>query len=381
MQRIRAGSDVIKVLFLIRSLEVGGAERQLVELVSALDKSVFDVTVATFYPGGGLEAKLAETSGVRLVSLEKRGRWSVFAFLWRLHRLIREVAPDIVHGYGAIANEIGTVAARMVGARSVWGLRHSNMVFPRQLWPLAVLFRLGGWFSRFPDLIIVNSWNGRDYHVAHGFRSRKMVVIPNGVDTAHYDFDGVGRDRVRAEWGVRPTEFLVGIVGRLNFMKDHTTFLQAASLVAQVRPDVRFVCVGETSLIAGPSLRVSPEDLGIADRLVWAGGRGDMPAVYSALDVLALSSISEGCPNVVLEAMACGRMCVVTDVGDARRIVGDLGIVVPPGRPDLLAEGLLQALAQGAGEGLAEGRRRRMVEEYGLDRLARVTAEHLKGLL
>lgn len=380
MQRICPGSDVIKVLFLIRSLGVGGAESQLVELVRALDKSAFDVTVATFYPGGGLQAEVLKTPGVRLVSLEKRGRWDLVPFFVRLLRRMRSAGTDVICGYMG-ANEVALLAARLAGAKVAWGLRSSYVDFSQYDWLTRLLYKVGAWLSSLADLIIVNSWSGREHHVAHGYCPRRMVVVPNGVDTERFRFDPDGRVRVRAEWGIGEGEPLVGLVARVDPMKDYPTFLRAAGALARLRPDIRFVCVGEGEPDRRAELARLAESLEITSRLVWAGGRRDMPAVYSALDVLALSSIGEGCPNVVLEAMACGRICVVTDVGDARRIVGDLGIVVPPRRPDLMAEGLLQALTRHAADGLAECRRQRIVEEYGLERLARATAEHLKGLL
>jgi glycosyltransferase involved in cell wall biosynthesis len=122
--------------------------------------------------------------------------------------------------------------------------------------------------------------------------------------------------------------------------------------------------------------------LGLADRVVWAGFRQNMPAVYGALDVVTLSSsFGEGFPNVVGEAMACGLPCVVTDVGDAALILGDLGWVVPPRSPRALADAWLAALAQEPHPEIRLRRRRRIEENYNLERMIDRTEQALAALL
>jgi glycosyltransferase involved in cell wall biosynthesis len=120
----------------------------------------------------------------------------------------------------------------------------------------------------------------------------------------------------------------------------------------------------------------------VADRIIWAGFRRDLPAVYSALDVATLSSAyGEGFPNAVAEAMACGVPCVATDVGDTARILSDLGHVVPPKNPEALAGGWLEALGLEDNRRLQSRRRRRIEDEYGLDRMIVRTEQALAALL
>src|SRR6266511_1095274 len=128
---------MIRLLFLIRALNTGGAQRQLTELVKGLDKTRFAVTVATFYDGGALRSEIDDLGGVNVLSLHKRDRWDLLPFLWRLICLVREVKPQIVHGYMDVANELGLLMARMVGARAVSGLRASNMDLSRYDWAAA----------------------------------------------------------------------------------------------------------------------------------------------------------------------------------------------------------------------------------------------------
>src|SRR5262249_33434665 len=142
----------------------------------------------------------------------------------------------------------------------------------------------------------------------------------------------------RAAWGLGEDAFVVGMVARLDPMKDHAGFIAAAAAFAQQHADARFVCVGDGPPAYRRDLATMADARGLGERLVWAGEVNDLRAVYNAFDVATLpSAFGEGFPNAVGEAMACGVPVVATDVGDIRLMLGDSGEVVPPRRPDLLA--------------------------------------------
>ena len=211
-----------------------------------------------------------------------------------------------------------------------------------------------------------------------------MRVIPNGIDTRRFSFDGKARTRLRGEWSIPADAVLVGLVGRLDLMKDHPTFLKAAAKLAGRDPRWHFVCVGEGEPEYAVTLETQAVALGLQGRLVWAGPRGDMPAVYSALDLLASTSYGESFPNVIAEAMACGRPCVVTDVGDSARIVDDCGIVVAARDPEAFAAAvarMLPVLTDGeAARAMHEAARARIVERYSLETLLRDSKAALKAV-
>src|SRR4051794_27563749 len=125
---------MIRILFLIRSLGLGGAERQLTELVKGLDKDRFAITVMTFYDGGPLRTEIEGIYGVNVISLRKQGRWDVILFLWRLWRSICEAQPQIIHGNMGISNELSLIMGRMIGARVMYALQSSYMDFSRYDW-------------------------------------------------------------------------------------------------------------------------------------------------------------------------------------------------------------------------------------------------------
>jgi glycosyltransferase involved in cell wall biosynthesis len=145
---------------------------------------------------------------------------------------------------------------------------------------------------------------------------------------------------LRDEWSIDEKTVLIGLVGRLDPMKDHTTFLQAVKIFDQKECSVRFVCIGDGKEPYKSEIYSLFRTLRLNGSIIWTGARSDMPAVYNAMDIVtSSSSFGEGFSNVIAEAMACGVPCVVTDVGDSAIIVGKAGIVVPPEDPQALADG------------------------------------------
>ena len=200
-----------------------------------------------------------------------------------------------------------------------------------------------------------------------------FLFIPNGIDTEWFRSDPEARQRIRTEWGLTESEKLIGLVGRLDPMKDHPTFLRAAAMLSQERGDVRFVCVGDGPTDYRRELSALGKELGLTQRLIWAGVREDIPAVYNALDIVtSSSSYGEGFPNVVGEAMACEVPCVATDVGDSAWIVGETGVVVSPKDPEALAAGWKTSLARHGSEMALEARLR-VEENFSVERLIEQT--------
>jgi glycosyltransferase involved in cell wall biosynthesis len=234
------------------------------------------------------------------------------------------------------------------------------------------------WLARHADLVVANSNAGRDHVQQHGFPARALTVVSNGIDTQRFRPDGTARRSVRGDWGVGAEDCLIGLVGRLDPKKDHATFLRAAALLASDHPRIRFVCIGGDGLSGLDKLQALAEELGVADRVIWAGHRGDLPAVVNALDIhCSASAFGEGFSNAVAETMAAGIPNVVTDVGDSARIVGDLGKVVAPGDPGALARacGELVALGESGRRALGARCAARILAEFSRPKLIEQMAE------
>ncbi|MES2573152.1 MAG: glycosyltransferase, partial [Verrucomicrobiota bacterium] len=150
------------------------AERQLSELVKGLDPKRFQVHVVTFYDGGGLRPEIEGLDHVKVHSLRKKSRWHILRPLIRLFAIVRSVRPEVLHGYMGNANELCLVLGALFRRRVVWGLRMSDRDLKFYDWLTRFTLHTGAWLSKFPDLIIVNSFAGRRDHKACGFKSKEM---------------------------------------------------------------------------------------------------------------------------------------------------------------------------------------------------------------
>lgn len=363
----------MKVLFLNRSVDIGGAERQLVSTAVGLRQRGHDVAVAVFYAGYPYERELHE-AGVPLFDLGKSGRWDLAGFMLRLTRLLRRERPDVLYAFKGEANILGALARPFMKSKLVWGVRSSDVDLGDYGFGARAAYRLECTLAGTPDLIIANSRFGLEYARSNGFPEGRSVVIPNGFDTGWFRCDPAARQRFREEIGVPADALLIGKVGRIDPVKDYGTFLKAAAHLTAMRSDLRFVCVAPGEGAYADAMRGLAEELALTSRLTWCGARSDMTNVYNALDVLVSSSRSEGFPNVIGEAMACGTPCVVTDVGDAAWIVGDCGEVVAAGDPEALAVATARMLGRiAAGDVTSERVRNRLVAEFSRDRLLDAT--------
>lgn len=370
-----------RVVVLARKLDQGGAERQIVTLAKALKERGRDVHVALFYDWGVFDVELA-AAAVPVHFIGKRGRWDVIGFMFRLALILRRLRPATIYSFLDLPNILAALLGPVAGRpRLVWGIRAAGMEMQHYDWLARLIPRFEAWLSRMADVIVANSRAGKDWAISRSFPSDKMVVIENGIDTERFRFDPVGRERVRNEWKIGAGETAIGLVARLDVMKDHRNFLQACALLGAKRKDCRFVCIGGGPVDYRAELQAFARHLGIADRLIWAESRFDMAAVLSALDITcSSSSFGEGFSNAIAEAMACERPCVVTDVGDSARIVGEAGEVVPPRDPDALAGAIARMLDRiEANADIGREARARIVDQFSVERMVSRTELVLFG--
>jgi glycosyltransferase involved in cell wall biosynthesis len=357
----------IRILHLITSLNTGGTEIALLRLLENLDQQKFENHVISLIPTGPIGEQI-RALGIPVTSLEMPpGRPTLRGFR-QLLILLRRFKPHILQTWLYHADLLGLLAAKLIGVPTVvWNIRSAEMDFSQYRKLSGLVVRVCALLSGKPTAIIINSQAGLNVHTRLGYRPPKWCLIPNGIDTERFTPDARARQFVRRDWGISPTETLIGLVGRLDPMKDHPTFLKAAAIVQRRNPKARFVCIGDGPGPYLAELKELTEQLGLSS-VLWPGPRADLPAVYNALDLLVSSSIGEGFPNVVAEAMACERPCVVTDVGDSAKMVAGTGVSVPPKNPEALAEAILQALELPETERVRQGQkaRQQITEKFGL---------------
>ena len=298
----------------------------------------------------------------------------------QLRNMIKREDIQVLYGYqGNIARFIAWLATRGIPyTKLIWGIQGSAQRNSLSVndWKESLPFYLCKWVSASVPLMVSGSEAACNSRKAKGYSCPKQIVIFNGVDIDRFRLDPQGRVRMRSEWGALEKEILIGRIGRLAPNKGYPNFIEAAALVAKERRDVRFVIVGDGSDNYRKKLHLLSQDLGLTERLIWAGLREDIPAVYNALDIVCSSSDSEGLGLTVAEAMACGVPCVVTDAGDSAKIVADTGIVVPPGDPQMLADGLKTMLLRLHGIRPLE-LRERIVSRFSIESMVEATEKAL----
>lgn len=349
---------------------IGGAEMVLTRLLGALPRDEFPVMVVSLLSGGPLAERLA-TLDVPVVSLGMRRSLPSLPALARLRRELRQFRPAVVQGWMYHGNLAATLGAGAVpGTPVAWNIRQTLYDLSRERIGTRLVIRAGARLSSRTAVILYNSDVARTQHEAVGFRPPRTEVIPNGFDTEVFRPSAEAAASLRAELGIPVGRRLVGLVSRYHPMKGHATFLEAARRVIDAGADVAFVCAGTGVTPTNAALRTQVLRLRLGDRVHLLGERSNTPRLFAAFDVTcSASGWGEGFPNVVGESMACGTPCVVTDVGDGPRIVGATGVVVAPGKPGDLAQGLLQMLHLDSVALLDLGRaaRERICREYSLE--------------
>ncbi|MCY7389439.1 MAG: glycosyltransferase [Burkholderiales bacterium] len=334
----------LKIVMLGQSLDTGGAERQLMETAIGLKQLGHDLTVMLFYERGEYLAKL-EDEKILTVGLKKRGRWEVFRFLFRAFKAMRELNPDVIYCFLSVPNIVGAFLKLLFpNVILIWGIRNSARSADYKEFWTRVAFWLELKLKNSPDLLIANSHAAMHVLADGKADTPRLVFVPNGIDAASFKPDPAGRARLRLEWKLNQQISLIGIVARLDVRKDHVTFLRMAKLLVDTGRKVHFAIVGSGDSKYQAELVAFATLLGIGENITWVGARADMAAVYSALDLLVLSSTTEGFPNVLAEAMACGVQCVSTDVGEARLILNNEQFIAVPRDPNSLKCAVVRAL-------------------------------------
>lgn len=344
--------DQIQILRVIARLNVGGPALHATLLADRLDPLRYHTRLVAGREGPG-EANYLTLTGQSLENLtiipslgrEIRGTQDVFAFV-QLYRLIRQMRPHIVHTHTAKAGTLGRLAARLAGVPVVIHTYHGH-VFQGYFSPvktrlfLSIERGLARWTDR---LLTVSEAVRRDLLLQRIGSPERLRVVPLGLDLDPFlHCDGL-RGQLRVELGVGDTP-LVGIVARLVPIKRHEDFLAAAAAVVRRLSACRFLVVGDGEL--RDSLKARVRALGLDGRVHFLGWRGDLPRLYADLDLVVLTSASEGLPVSLIEAMAAARPVVATRVGGVPDLVEDgvTGLLVPPGDPGALAEAIVALLA------------------------------------
>lgn len=330
-----------RVLHLITSFEIGGTERQAVELLKRLSGERYDVHLAVLRNEGPfyreIEARFPNVPEFPLTSFYDA---NAIRQLARLRRLMLSGNIDILHAHDFYSSIIGAAAARLSGVRVIAAQRHlklSDRLVHK--WGTRIVHRLA-------HRILVNSEAIRDYIIEHDRAPlSKIVVIRNGVEPAA---QANAHDDVCRELGLDAGSTLVGSIARLQEVKGHRFLIEAAAAVLSGRTDVHFVLVGDGLLRS--EIENQAATLGIADHVHLLGDRSDVARLISGFDLVVLASLHEGLPNAVMEAMRAGVPVVATAVGGTKELItdGETGYLVPPANSAAMGRLIASTLANKA---------------------------------
>lgn len=373
----------IKLLYIIGTLDVGGAEGQLIQLVTHLDPQRFEPVVCSLTSSGphhrtldaaGISVTIVGFKGLRVF----RHPLQVATELSGLVRFIQREQPTIVHGFLFWAYVIGAFAAKAAGVPIVIASRRSLGHFKEGVVHHLLLERLA---NRMTDLILANSEAVKaDVIRQERVESARIRVIYNGVDPSRYALSA--EPGLRASLGIPADAKTIGVVARLIDYKGHRFFLRACPEIKRRHPRATILLIGD-----GPeagSLVALSRQLGLQEAVHFLGTRSDIPQLLSLLDVVALPSLEEGFPNVVLEAMAAGKPVVASRVGGVPEAVihEETGLLVPPENPQAIAEGIMRLLDDPArGEEMGRAGRERVIRKFGMNRMVQQTEDLYLELL
>ncbi len=332
----------LRVLHVIGGGEFGGAERHILNLATAMDPNLVEVSVCCLFADPFVQ--LAREAGIRAYSIPMRHKLD-FGIVTKLRDNIAREKIDIVHTHGVRANLVGRLAARMAGVETVVTTVHSLLA---QDYP--------DLFSRLANMIIEKASRGLTTHfiavsgglqkalVQQGIPEHKITVIYNGLNPGLFQKGDGCTGKWREAAGFSPGTPLVAIVGRLHPVKGHRYFLRAAAEILKERTDVHFLVVG-----SGPErdrLEDYTRKLGISDHVTFTGFVSDVSDLMPDLNLLIVPSLWEGFGLTALEAMAVGVPVVATSVGGLPEIVdhGTTGLLVPPADEAGLTRGIIWML-------------------------------------
>ncbi|MEO5936331.1 MAG: glycosyltransferase [Terriglobales bacterium] len=325
----------MRILYMIDEMQAltdGGTERQVLQMIALMKQAGADVHLCTLR---GTEWLTAEQAGCPVEHFHYRSFWrpgSIMELL-RLRRWMRDKKVEILQTFFVEANILGPLVGRMASVPIILGSRRNLNYW---MSPLAALAQRIA--NRFAMRLVANC-NAVKQHViaTESVDAGKVDVMYNGLDAAHFAPNDERRRQLRQEYGFRDSDVVVGAVSVLRPIKGCETFIDAAGEVLRQDPNARFVLVGDGPLRS--SLETRAASLG--DRFRFAGAQKDIRPFLNMFDIGVLASESEGFSNSILEYLAAGLPCVVTNVGGNPEAIENAGVVVTQKQPAELAEAVL----------------------------------------
>jgi len=350
----------MKILYVITGLGVGGAERQVVDVVDRLADLGHSVKIA-YLTGPKLTTPASKNIDLIGFRMTKGPMGFAIAYV-NLRKLIIEFSPDVVHSHMVHANllcRLIRLTCRM--QKLVCTAHNSNEGGAMRMWG----YRLTAPLANVTTNVSAEAVSA--FEAKGAVAAGTMLAICNGIDTQRFRPSAVTRGKLRQKHGVSSTDKVILAVGRLNEAKDYPNLLNAFSIVLQSSESVHLWIVGDGDL--RQELMSQVNSLGMQHKVCFMGVQNNVEEWMNAADVFVLSSAWEGFGLVVAEAMACEKVVVATDAGGVKEVLGDCGFLVPTRDPVALSNALKNALSldQSVAFEMGVQARKRVVSLYSIE--------------
>ena len=311
----------LNLMQIVYSLEVGGLENLVLNLVQKLNKTKYDISVCSLSPKGKLEEKFNKI-GVPVYHIEKR-RGRDYSLCFRLANLFMKKRIDIIHSHNPAPWLYSCPAAKISGVKAIVHTEHSHLeISQKRLMKTELIL------SKFTNKIISDAQSVTEFLIEkQGISSNKIETISNGIDIERFETIA-DKNEIKTKLGMNSESLVLGCIARLEAVKDHASLLEAFAIVARKFPKVVLVLVGDGS--QKEKLKEKALELGVKEKVFFLGTRNDAEKIIQIFDLFVLSSLSEGLSLALLEAMAAKKPIVATKVGGNPEIVidGETGFLV-----------------------------------------------------
>jgi len=363
-------TNKIKIVYVIPTLDYGGAERQLLELCGRIDRDVFDPTIILLTDRDRLWAEQYQNRPhIKIIKIRHTGKYNPLK-LFELSRIFKQLRPHIVHTYLPTANFWGSITAKLATTNTKV-IASSRGLYYKLLPKLIIMNFLSFYF--FANLIVVNSEADKQSCIdLLKVRPKKLLKIHNAL-VMNTDTSGFDRNALCKDFGINdPAIPIISTVGRLTHQKSPQYFIEMAHLLTTQGLGAKFLIAG-----SGPMLQPLQEQvnsLGLSKSVVFLGDIENVKQLLFITDVFVLHTLAEGCSNAILEAMAMSCPIVTTSISENKELIQDnhTGLLVPPKQERELASAVFKLLNNTQlAQSFAENARQKAIRQFSLEKMVK----------
>jgi len=325
-----------RILHVITGLKTGGAETMLTTFLENNKSEEFEHIVCSVYSGGELENRLKNT-GITIINLNISNKIFIPLAFIKFSQVVHKIKPDIIQSYLFLDNILARAVGKIFGKKIICGKRnaiaeHSSMV--------NILDRIT---LNLADIVVSNFNDGLTELKSWNFDEKKLVYIPNAKDISKFKIL-LSKNEAKKKLGYDNKTILIGYIANFIWYKGHENLVYAMGSIVNYNPACVLLLIGEGKRLN--DIKSLVNKLGLEKNVVFLGKRNDIPIILNALDVYVSSSLYEGMPGAIMEAMACGLPCVTTEAGGTKDLIKnyDNGILVPVKSSKQLAISILELI-------------------------------------